>query len=297
MGTLDQKTVMTAMALVFVSVWATGPVLAEEGSSGRSIDFEEGRKFWSFQPVKKVEPPPAPDDRAQNRVDRFVHARMREQGLRPSPPAGRRVLIRRLSYDLIGLPPSPDEVESFLADQSPDAYSRLVDRLLTSPHYGERWGRVWLDLARYTDVRERWVVTHGSPYRYRDWVVRALNEDMPYDQFAKRQLATDLMDETGVEDTPALGFLGISPVYHKELLLAAEVIRMIVAEEWEERIDAVGRTFLGLTISCARCHDHKFDPIPTADYYSLFGVFKSLEEPRAIDYPVLYNSDNLEQRR
>ena len=128
---------------------------------------------------------------------------MREQGLRPSPPAGRRVLIRRLSYDLIGLPPSPDEVESFLADQSPDAYSRLVDRLLTSPHYGERWGRVWLDLARYTDVRERWVVTHGSPYRYRDWVVRALNEDMPYDQFAKRQLATDLMDETGVEDTPA----------------------------------------------------------------------------------------------
>lgn len=285
MGTLDQKTVMTAMALVFVSVWATGPVLAEEGSSGRSIDFEEGRKFWSFQPVKKVEPPPAPDDRAQNRVDRFVHARMREQGLRPSPPAGRRVLIRRLSYDLIGLPPSPDEVESFLADQSPDAYSRLVDRLLTSPHYGERWGRVWLDLARYTDVRERWVVTHGSPYRYRDWVVRALNEDMPYDQFAKRQLATDLMDETGVEDTPALGFLGISPVYHKELLLAAEVIRMIVAEEWEERIDAVGRTFLGLTISCARCHDHKFDPIDSRDYYALAGVFASVRRSDRASIP------------
>ena len=276
MGTLDQKTVMTAMALVVVFVWSAGPVLAEEGPRGRSIDFEEGRKFWSFQPVKRVESPPATDGWGQNRIDRFVHARMRERGLQPSPVAGRRILIRRVSYDLIGLPPSPDEVGSFLADQSPEAYSRLVNRLLASPHYGERWGRAWLDLARYTDVRERWIVTRGSPYRYRDWVVRALNEDMAYDQFAKRQLATDLMDETGVADTPALGFLGISPVYHKELLLAAEVVRMIVAEEWEERVDAVGRTFLGLTISCARCHDHKSDPIDSRDYYALAGVFASV---------------------
>jgi hypothetical protein len=285
MGTLNQQTVMTAMVLAVVSVWLTDPVLAEEGLRGRSIDFEEGRKFWSFQPVKRVEVPPAPDGWGKNRIDRFVHARMTEQGLQPSWAAGRRVLIRRLSYDLIGLPPSPDEVESFLGDQSPEAYSRLVDRLLASPHYGERWGRAWLDVARYADVRERWVVTYGSPYHYRDWVVRALNEDMPYDQFAKRQLATDLMDETGLEDIPALGFLGISPVYHKELLLAPQVIRMIVAEEWEERVDAVGRTFLGLTISCARCHDHKFDPIDSRDYYALAGVFASVRRSDRASIP------------
>ena len=276
MPILAQKTVMTVMASVVVSVWATVPVFAEEESSVGSIDFEKGRKFWSFQPVKKLELPPVPDDWVKNRVDRFVQARMRAEGLQPSPAADRRVLIRRLSYDLIGLPPSPEEVESFISDQSEGAYLRVVDRLLASPHYGERWGRAWLDLARYADIRERWVVTHGSPYHYRDWVVRALNEDMPYDQFAKRQLATDLMDETGLEDMPALGFLGISPVYHKELLLAPQVIRMIVAEEWEERIDTVGRTFLGLTISCARCHDHKFDPIDSHDYYALAGVFASI---------------------
>jgi len=276
---------MTVLASVVVSVWAIVPVFSEEESRVGSIDFEKGRKFWAFQPVKKLELPPVPDDWAQNRVDRFVQARMRAEGLQPSPAADRRVLIRRLSFDLIGLPPSPEEVESFLGDQSPEAYSRLVDRLLASPHYGERWGRAWLDVARYTDVRERWVVTHGSPYHYRDWVVRALNEDMPYDQFAKRQLATDLMDETGLEDMPALGFLGISPVYHKELLLAPQVIRMIVAEEWEERIDAVGRTFLGLTISCARCHDHKFDPIDSRDYYALAGVFASVRRSDRASIP------------
>ncbi len=285
MGTLDQKTLMTVMASVVVSVWAIVPVFSEEESRVGSIDFEKGRKFWAFQPVKKLELPPVPDDWVKNRVDRFVQARMRAEGLQPSPAADRRVLIRRLSFDLIGLPPSPEEVESFLGDQSPEAYSKLVDRLLASPHYGERWGRAWLDLARYADIRERWVVTHGSPYHYRDWVVRALNEDMPYDQFAKRQLATDLMDETGLEDMPALGFLGISPVYHKELLLAPQVIRMIVAEEWEERIDTVGRTFLGLTISCARCHDHKFDPIDSHDYYALAGVFASIRRSDRASIP------------
>ena len=249
----------------------------EAGTEERpsAIDFEEGRRFWSFQPLRRGDPPPRAGWR-ENRIDDFIDLKLRKQGLEPSGEASRRVQIRRLSYDLTGLPPSPSEVESFLSDQSPEAYLRLVDRLLSSPHYGERWARAWLDLARYTDVRERWIVTHGNPYRYRDWVVRALNADMSYDQFVRRQLATDLMEETGVEDMPALGFLGVSPVYHKELLLAPEVIRTIVAEEWEERVDAVGRTFLGLTISCARCHDHKSDPIDTADYYALAGVFASI---------------------
>ena len=260
-------------ALLVVMFLFPAGVSGEE--PGSSVDFEEGRKFWSFQPLRMADSLPRAEWR-KNRIDDFVEARLREQGLKPSGEASRRVQIRRLSYDLTGLPPTPAEVEIFLADQSSNAYASLVDRLLASPHYGERWARVWLDLARYTDVRERWIVTHGNPYRYRDWVIRALNEDMPYDQFAKRQLATDLMAETGVTDTPALGFLGVSPVYHKELLLAPEVIRMIVAEEWEERVDAVGRTFLGLTISCARCHDHKSDPIDTEDYYALAGVFASV---------------------
>ena len=260
-----------------VFVAAAGCSLAEgERSSKGGVDFAEGRKFWSFQPLRKVEVSPAPRQPAGSRIDLLVLARLESHQLRQSPPADKRTLIRRLSFDLTGLPPTREEVAAFLADRSPNAYARLVDRLLAAPHYGERWGRVWLDLARYTDVRERWVFTRGNPYQYRDWVVRALNEDMPYDQFAKRQLATDLMVETGVEDIPALGFLGVSPVYHKELLLAPEVIKTIVAEEWEERIDAVGRTFLGLTISCARCHDHKFDPIDTNDYYALAGVFASV---------------------
>ena len=271
--------------LVVCSVWAMGVVFGEEKESVHSIDFDEGRKFWSFQPVEKKNLPLRSGDWALNRIDHFVYDRMREEGLGPSLAADRRVLIRRLSYDLTGLPPSPDEVRNFLGDREPGAYLRLVDRLLASPHYGERWGRVWLDLARYTDVRERWIVTHGHPYLYRDWVVRSLNDDMPYDQFVKRQLATDLMEETGVEDIPALGFLGISPVYHKELLLAPEVIRMIVAEEWEERIDTVGRAFLGLTISCARCHDHKFDPIDSRDYYALAGVFASIRRSDRTSLP------------
>ena len=271
--------------LLVCSVWAMGVVFGEEKESVHSIDFDEGRKFWSFQPVEKKNLPLRSGDWALNRIDHFVYDRMREEGLGPSLAADRRVLIRRLSYDLTGLPPSPDEVRNFLGDREPGAYLRLVDRLLASPHYGERWGRVWLDLARYTDVRERWIVTHGHPYLYRDWVVRSLNDDMPYDQFVKRQLATDLMEETGVEDIPALGFLGISPVYHKELLLAPEVIRMIVAEEWEERIDTVGRAFLGLTISCARCHDHKFDPIDSRDYYALAGVFASIRRSDRTSLP------------
>ena len=270
MQSLHHRILIAALTGLALSPGEAG---AEERPS--AIDFEEGRRFWSFQPLRRGDPPPRAGWR-ENRIDDFIDLELRKQGLEPSGEASRRVQIRRLSYDLTGLPPSPSEVESFLADQSPEAYLRLVDRLLSSPHYGERWARAWLDLARYTDVRERWIVTHGNPYRYRDWVVRALNADMPYDQFVRRQLATDLMEETGVEDMPALGFLGVSPVYHKELLLAPEVIRTIVAEEWEERVDAVGRTFLGLTISCARCHDHKSDPIDTADYYALAGVFASI---------------------
>jgi hypothetical protein len=192
--------------------------------------------------------------------------------------ASRAVLIRRVTFDLIGLPPTPEELAAFVNDQAPDAYERLVDRLLASPQHGERWGRFWLDLARYADQTEQWTETKGLPWLYRDWVVGAVNEDRPYDQFVQLQLAADLMPGVGARDRAALGFLGLSPTYWKELKLAPDVIKTVVAEEWEERIQTITGTFLGLTVACARCHDHKFDPITMHDYYALAGVLASTRQ-------------------
>ena len=255
----------------------------------QEINIEAGRKFWSFQPLSRQPLPEGIDAAAKRgRVDAFILAELKTRKLRPSPQADRRTLIRRLSFDLTGLPPAPAEVEAFVADNSSDAYERLVERLLASPHYGERWARFWLDLARYTDATASWLGGTGQAYLYRDWVAAAFNADMHYDEFVKRQLATDLMPETGPEETPALGFLGLSPTYWKELQLPPEIIKVIVADEWEERIDTVSRTFLGLTVACARCHDHKFDPITNEDYYALAGVFAST---RLAERPVIAESD------
>ncbi len=242
----------------------------------QGINFEEGRQFWSFQPVAKQPLPHVKDsDWPRQRIDHFLLAAMESEGLAPSAEASKAVLLRRLTFDLTGLPPSPQDVTQFLSDDGPGAYERQVDRLLASPQFGERWGRFWLDLARYTDKTASWLDAIGDAHLYRDWVVRAMNDDVPYDEFIKRQLATDMMPHTGPEDIPALGFLGLSPNYWKELKLPAEIIKVIVADEWEERVDAVSRTFLGLTVACARCHDHKFDPISTEDYYALAGIFAS----------------------
>lgn len=253
------------------------------------VDLATARSFWSF-PMPQRRPLPKVRDTAwaRGRVDGFVLAQLEKQGLSPSPPADRRTLIRRATFDLTGLPPTPSEVAQFLADESLQAYENLIERLLRSTAYGERWGRFWLDLARYCDAPAPWSVSEAKPYLYRDWVVQAFNDDMPYDEFVKRQLATDHMEETGREDLPALGFLGLSPVYWKELRLSPEVIKTIIAEEWEERIDTVSRTFLGLTAACARCHDHKFDPITTQDYYALAGVFASTQ---VVDRPVIAGVD------
>ncbi|MFP6691768.1 MAG: DUF1553 domain-containing protein [Pirellulales bacterium] len=266
-----------ALLVKWIEIGAPMPAAANPRAvADKAINFKEGRKFWSFQPVTTKDLP-AGDETVwlKNKIDAFVLANLERNRLHPSPPADRRTLIRRVTFDLVGLPPTPDEVEAFLADESSNAYDRLVDRLLASPQYGERWGRVWLDLARYTDTTATWLKSTARAHLYRDWIVRSLNEDLPYDQFAKRQLATDLMPETGPDDIPALGLLGLSPTYWKELKLDQNVIKAIVAEEWEERIDMVGRTFLGLTVACARCHDHKFDPVSTSDYYALAGVFAS----------------------
>lgn len=264
---------------------AAFPGAAEMPSTREEIDWNEARAFWSFRPLQSVAlPDVSRPDWPASRIDYFVLSAMEREGLTPTPEADRRTLLRRLSFDMIGLPPSPEEVAVFVADTQPGAWERQVDRLLDSPHFGERWGRVWLDLARYTDKTANWLNPTGTAHLYRDWVVRAMNDDVPYDKFIRRQLATDLMEETGPDDMPALGFLGLSPNYWKELKLPAEIIRVIVADEWEERVDAVSRTFLGLTVACARCHDHKFDPITTQDYYALAGVFAST---RMIERPII----------
>ena len=245
------------------------------------IDFEAGRRFWSFvaateQPVPTLADPSL----ARTRVDTFLSKAREDHQLRPAPAADRRTLIRRLTFDLTGLPPTADEVAAFVRDPAPEAYDRLVDRLLGSPRHGERWGRLWLDVARYAEdnpTSEATSKPQRNPFVYRDWVINALNADLPYNEFVRRQLAADLEPGLPPAEIAATGFLGLAPVYHKEPKLSAEVIGAIVADEWDERLDTVTRGILGLTVACARCHDHKFDPIGTADYYALAGVIASTQ--------------------
>jgi hypothetical protein len=241
----------------------------------KQIDFEKARKFWAFQPPHRY-PTPSVRNRewAKQPIDDFLLARLEQAGLEPSPPADRRTWIRRVSFDLIGLPPSTEEVEAFVNDQAPNAKEKIVERLLSSPHYGERWGRVWLDVVRFAEDQAHIVgndqsLCYPNAYLYRDWVIRALNADMPYPRFIQLQLAADLFEPGDVKDLPALGFLGLGPKYYSRGMLA------VMADEWEDRVDVVGRGLLGLTVACARCHDHKFDPIPTEDYYGLAGIFAS----------------------
>ncbi len=242
------------------AVWPDPPKAAPAAGDELKITDEQ-RAFWAFQRVKNSTPPPG----AGTAIDRFLSAKLSAKGLTPAPPADKRTLLRRVYYDLTGLPPTPAEVDAFLANDSPQAFDAVVDRLLASPRYGERWGRHWLDVARYSD--DRLNSTQDEPYpnafRYRDWVIQAFNDDMPYDLFVKAQLAADQLDEAERRGRSreqlmgGLGMFGLSPKFQ------------------DDRIDVVGRGFMALTIACAQCHDHKFDPIPTADYYSLLGVFNS----------------------
>lgn len=246
----------------------------------KEIDWASARKFWSFQPIQTIKIPDSLQDHqciVQQPIDAFVRQKMTEHQLRPAGTADQRTLVRRLSFDLLGLPPTQEQVAEFQIDDRPDAYERFVDQMLASPHFGERWGRYWLDMARYTDVTPNWLKNADQAWMYRDWIIQAINDDLPYDQFVKKQLAADLYEGSAPEDFAALGLIGLSPTYWKELQLAPDVIEVIVADEWDERIDAVTRTFLGLTVACARCHDHKFDPITSRDYYALAGVFASTQ--------------------
>jgi len=254
------------------AIWGLTSSTSAAVASHEYLITPDQRAFWSFQPMRKPVPP-----KVKNRpwvkspIDSFILAKTEANGLRPVRPASKTTLIRRATLDLIGLPPTPSEIDDFLRDKSPQAFAKVVDRLLASPHYGERWGRYWLDVARYSD--DQLMATEYLPvpnaFRYRDWVVEAFNKDMPYDQFIKAQIAGDLLPNVDRKEfVGGLGFYALSPNpdFH------------------EDRVDVMGRGFLGLTVACAQCHDHKYDPIPTKDYYALLGVFESTE---ADEFPVV----------
>ena len=238
----------------------------------REIDFHDAKKHWSFQPVVKIKPPSVKNKAwPKSSVDKFILAQLESKGLKPVGDASRQVLVRRLYYDLIGLPPSAGQLQAALQDESPEAIENLVDRLLDSPQFGERWGRHWLDVVRYAESngRERNFV-YPTAWRYRDYVIEAFNNDTPFNRFIQEQLAGDLLLEAGDNEAVATGFLAIGPKLLNEGNREAFVMDLV-----DDQIDVTTRAFMGLTVSCARCHDHKFDPIPTAEYYSMAGIFRS----------------------
>jgi mono/diheme cytochrome c family protein len=255
--------------------WPTAPAGGDGIRQAGAAITAADRAFWSFQPIAD---PPVPEvkDKTWPRkpLDHFVLAKLETSGLRPVRPADKHALLRRVTFDLTGLPPTLAEIDAFLRDSSPDAFALVVDRLLASPHYGERWGRYWLDVARYGEDQAHTFQARVFPngYRYRDWVVQALNDDMPYDRFVIEQIAGDLLPNGNrTEHLAALGFFALGPHYY----LDGAARKFVEATELDDRIDTLTRGFLGLTVSCARCHDHKFDPISQSDYYSLAGVFQS----------------------
>ena len=259
----------------WVAMGAPHPVDSTRSSNGRAptgMSVEEGRQFWSFRPVADPDVPSVSQaDWVANPIDAFVLNRLEEAGLRPASRADRRTLIRRVTLDLIGLPLTINEVEAFVADTSDDAFAQLVDRLLASPQYGVRWGRHWLDVARYADsngLDEN--LAFGNAWRYRDYVMQSFNDDKQFNLFVTEQLAGDLLPDSTLEARTATGFLVLGAK-----VLAEPDMEKLVMDTVDEQLDTVGKAFMGMTIGCSRCHDHKFDPLTQSDYYALAAIFKS----------------------
>ncbi|MCA9071615.1 MAG: DUF1549 domain-containing protein, partial [Planctomycetaceae bacterium] len=239
------------------------------------IDNKQSSNHWAFQPIAFPKVPQIPSSWPRNPIDRFVLARLEKEGLSPSPEADRHTLIRRLSFDLRGLPPSWNEVEAFANDKRPDAYERVVDQMLASPQYGERWGRHWLDLARYADSNGFTIDGPRSIWKYRDWVIDALNSDLPFDEFTKQQLAGDLLPNATPDQLIATGF-------HRNTLINQEGgtdQEQFRIEAVVDRVNTTGTVWMGLTVGCAQCHQHKYDPISQREYYELFAFFNNQDEP------------------
>jgi hypothetical protein len=263
---------------------------ATQPAAPSAYDFEKEREFWSFRPVRKPQVPAVsrPDGIATP-VDAFLLAALEEKGLQPAPEADKRTLIRRVTFDLIGLPPTPAEIEAFLADDTPGAWKTLVERLLASPHYGERWARHWLDLVRFAETNgHEFDNDKLDAWRYRDYVVRVFNQDTPYNRFVAEQIAGDLLPDPRLTpdgsrlDSP----IGAGMYWLWEVLNSPTDSEKARADQVDNQLDVLGKTFFGMALGCARCHDHKFDPLPTADYYALAGVMHSTHlRERCIDAP------------
>ena len=248
----------------------------DEGARAPADEAAQSDQHWAFvAPVRPPLPDAQPADGSRNAIDRFIRARLEKESIQPSPEADRVTLIRRVSLDLTGLPPTPAEVDAFIHDRRPDAHERLVDRLLASPHYGERWGRLWLDVARYADSNGYSIDAPRNIWKYRDWVIDALNRDLPYDQFVIEQLAGDLLPNATREQRIATGFHRNTQI-NQEGGIDPEQFRI---ESVLDRVNTTGTAFLGLTVACAQCHDHKFDPISQREYFELFAFFNNQDEP------------------
>lgn len=253
---------------------ATLAAWIDEGATAPANEQPGSAKHWAFIPP--VRPPvPALTPQPANPIDAFILARLEQDKIQPAPAAGRTTLIRRLSLDLTGLPPSPVEVDAFVRDQRPDAYDQLVNRLLASPHYGERWGRHWLDVARYADSNGYSIDAPRVIWKYRDWVIDALNRDLSFDRFTIEQLAGDLLPAASMDQKIATGFHRNTQI-NQEGGIDKEQFRI---ESIIDRVNTTGTAFLGLTVGCCQCHDHKFDPLTQKDYYGLFAFFNNAEEP------------------
>jgi hypothetical protein len=243
------------------AVWSGGRVASAAPSE---------QSHWAFEPLADAAPPPDPSGWSEGPIDRFVRAKQRQRGLAPAPPADRRTLLRRVTFDLTGLPPTPEEEDAFLTDRSDAAWARVVDRLLASPRYGERWARHWLDVARYADTGGFEADTlYPSAYRYRDYVIRSFNADKPFDRFIREQVAGDELWPGDREAALGTGLYCVGPALEESAMVSNQL-----EHEWlTDAVDTTGTAFLGLTVGCARCHDHKYDPITQKDFYALQAVF------------------------
>ncbi len=251
--------------------WSEAAVVKAPGPP--KVD-EQARNFWSFRPVVRPEVPAVRDASwGRTPLDAFILAKLDAAGLKPAAPASKTSLLRRVTYDLTGLPPTPEEVDAFLKDESPDAYEKVVDRLLASPHHGEKWGRHWLDLVRYAETNGyEFDTAKPHVWRYRDYVIKSFNDDKPYDRFVREQLAGDELEPLTPDGLVATGYyrLGVWDSGAPDRLQAQ-------FDELDDIVATTGQVFLGLTVNCARCHDHKIDPFPTADYYRLLAFFRGVQ--------------------
>lgn len=267
---------LDAAAVAFLKDWIA--IGAPDPRTNIVLSAKARADHWAFQRWADSRPPSTRNPRwAANDIDRFILSKLEERGLQPSPAADRRTLIRRATFDLLGLPPMPEEIEAFLNDRAPGAFERVIDRLLSSRHYGERWGRHWLDVVRYADTAgDSADYPVPQAFRYRNYVIDSFNSDKPYDRFLREQIAGDLLPAASPaqkrEQTIATGFIAIARRFSVE---PTETMHLTI----EDTLDTLGRSVLGLSLSCARCHDHKYDPISTRDYYALYGIFSSTRYP------------------